>query len=97
MCIRDRYCGCVDYLQRGPVCKHVGAVLLTLASEQSEEVPQQEAAASSAEWTISPELRSRLERLESGERSAVGRGASERPATRAAGTTDSTPAAVGDQ
>eukprot|EP00969_Alexandrium_andersonii_P346936 15338690-Alexandrium_andersonii.AAC.1 len=32
-----RYCGCMDHLKRGPICKHAGAVLLTLATEQREE------------------------------------------------------------
>eukprot|EP00969_Alexandrium_andersonii_P277022 12245192-Alexandrium_andersonii.AAC.1 len=60
----------MDHLKRGPVCKHAGAVLLTLATEQCEEGPRQVPAPSASDWIISPELRAELERSESGERSA---------------------------
>eukprot|EP00969_Alexandrium_andersonii_P317479 14025974-Alexandrium_andersonii.AAC.1 len=29
-------CECMDHVKRGPICKHVGAVLLALAAEQRE-------------------------------------------------------------
>eukprot|EP00969_Alexandrium_andersonii_P065349 2879179-Alexandrium_andersonii.AAC.1 len=91
----------MDRLKRGPICKHAGAVLLALSGGQCDAGAPQEArqrsSRSASDRISSPSLRAELQEPVLEARSAVGRGACEHPAARAAGVAEGAPVASGER